>query len=185
MYNYSYEDYMNNLLGYNINTRNNMYSIPMNIEPNEDENAYIEINETKKNELEECYPEIYKIVYPMICKSCLYVTEEITPELVEKITNEIYENLETDEAPQEKRGAEVKINYSNIRNNRNIGQYNRNINENTEKEEKRQRNFFLNDLIKILVLRELIGQGNRPPRPFPPNRPPMPRNNENIDRLKF
>ena len=55
------------------------------------ENAgYIEINETKKNELEECYPEIYKIVYPMICKSCLYVTEEITPELVEKITNEIY-----------------------------------------------------------------------------------------------
>ena len=56
MYNYSYEDYMNNLLGYNINTRNNMYSIPMNIEPNEDENAYIEINETKKNELEECYP---------------------------------------------------------------------------------------------------------------------------------
>ena len=46
MYNYSYEDYMNNLLGYNINTRNNMYAIPMNIEPNEDENAYIEINET-------------------------------------------------------------------------------------------------------------------------------------------
>ena len=121
----------------------------------------------------------------MICKSCLYVTEEITPELVEKITNEIYENLETDEVPQEKRGAEVKINYSNIRNNRNIGQYNRNINPNIEKEEKRQRNFFLNDLIKILVLRELIGQGNRPPRPFPPNRPPMPRNNENIDRLKF
>ena len=157
MYNYSYEDYMNNLLGYNINTRNNMYAIPMNIEPNEDENAYIEINETKKNELEECYPEIYKIVYPMICKSYLYVTEEITPELVERITNEIYENLETDEVPQEKRGAEVKINYSNIRNNRNVGQYNRNIHEDTEKEAKRQRNIFLNDLIKILVLRELIG----------------------------
>ena len=134
-----------------------MYAIPMNIEPNEDENAYIEINETKKNELEECYPEIYKIVYPMICKQCLYVTEEITPELVERITNEIYENLETDEAPQEKRGAEVKINYSNIRNNRNVGQYNRNIHEDTEKEAKRQRNIFLNDLIKILVLRELIG----------------------------
>ena len=76
---------------------------------------------------------------------------------VERITNEIYENLETDESPQEKRGAEVKINYSNIRNNRNVGQYNRNIHEDTEKEAKRQRNIFLNDLIKILVLRELIG----------------------------
>ena len=156
MYNYSYEDYMNNLLGYNINTRNNMYAIPTDIEPNEDENAYIETNETKKNELEECYPEIYKTVYPMVCKSCLYITETITPELVEKITNEIYESLETDELPQETRSAEVKINYSNIRNNRNMGRYNRNINENTEKEEKRQRNIFLNDLIKILVLRELI-----------------------------
>ena len=157
MYNYSYEDYMNNLLGYNMNNRNNMYMMnqPM-IEPMyEEENVFTYAQ--SNSELEECYPDIYKIVYPMICKSCLYVTEEITPELVERITNEIYENLETDEAPQEKRGAEVKINYSNIRNNRNVGQYNRNIHEDTEKEAKRQRNIFLNDLIKILVLRELIG----------------------------
>ena len=73
MYNYSYEDYMNNLLGYNINTRNNMYAIPMDIEPNEDENAYIETNETKKNELEECYPEIYKIIYPMLFLNLFFI----------------------------------------------------------------------------------------------------------------
>ena len=40
---------------------------------------------------------------------------------------------------------------------------------NNNLEEKRQRNFLLNDLIKILLLRELTGE-NRPP--VPP-RPPM------------
>ena len=57
--------------------------------------------------------------------------------------------------------------------------------ENREKEEKNEnrqirRNTNLNDLIRILILRELLGRpvfpGNRPPRPTPPRlpmRPPM------------
>lgn len=169
MYNYDYNEYMNNLLGYNIAmNRNSIYN--NTIEPYENENVFT-YQQTDKA-LEECYPDIYKIVYPMVCKACLYINEEITEDLVERITNEVYENLEQDETPEEIRSAEVKINYSNIHNNRMIRDSQKNIKEN-KIEEKRQRNFLLNDLIRILVLRELIGTGRRLPRPIFTQRPSM------------
>ena len=168
MYNYSYEEYMNHLLGYANPTRQNMYTNAA--EPYEDENAFT-YNQTS-NELEECYPDIYKIVYPMVCKACMHIHEDITEDLVDRLTNEIYEAVENDEVAEETRSATMKINYSNVRNNRNIRQVTRNEHMEIPKEEKRQRNFLLNDLIKILILRELLGRGRRPPRPFPHNRPP-------------
>ena len=61
-------------------------------------------------------------------------------------------------------------NYSNFRNMRNIQKLE---DRKVEKRENRQKNFLLNDLIKILVLRELIGSGRRPNRPNH-HRPPMP-----------
>ena len=172
MQNYSYEEYMNSLLGYPMGTRN----VNANIMDTYEENNSITYNQSA-HALEECYPDIYKIVYPMICKACLFINEEITEELVERITNEIYENLEQEEMPEEKRSAQVKVNYSNVPNNRNIRYANQRIRTESIKEENcietRQRNFLLNDLIKILVLRELIGRGKRPPkRPMPP-RPPI------------
>lgn len=165
MYNYSYDEYMNNLLGYNMNVRNNMYITPNMVEPYEDENA-ITYNQQENSELEECYPDIYKIVYPMICKACLYITEEITPELVERLTNEVYEKVEQDEMPEETRSAEVKIRYNNIQNNRNMRYMPRNVELENSTEEKRQRNFLLNDLIRILIVRELLGHGHKSPRPL-------------------
>lgn len=174
MYHYSYEEYMSNLLGKN-NMTNQRNVVIDTMEPYEEGNAFITYSNQANDELEECYPEIYKIVYPMICKRCLYINEEITEELVERITNEIYEIVEQDESPQETRSAQVKVNYSNIRNNRNMRYASRNDENNHEIQEKRQRNFLLNDLIKILVLRELLGPGKRPPRPFPrPGRPLRP-----------
>ncbi len=141
------------------------------MEPYENENAFT--YEQYENELTQYYPDIYKIVYPMVCKACLYITEDITEELVERITNEIYENVENNEEPEESRF--VRENYNNIQQYRNNRYMNRNINlrNETSTDEKRQKNFLLNDLIKILVLRELIGKGRRPQRPFPyiPGRP--------------
>lgn len=177
MYNYSYEEYMNNLLGYDMNTRNNMYMSKSIEEPYEygSNFTYYEIT---NQELEKCYPDIYKIVYPMVCKACLYITEEITEGLVERITNEIYENVEQEECPEETRGTIVNISYSNIKNNRNLKYEPKTVKTQDNKEEKRQRNFLLNDLIKILVIRELLGTGKRPSRPFIPqfnNIPILPR----------
>ncbi len=175
MYNYSYEEYMNNLLVNGMpNTRNTVINT---MEPYENENAFVTTyNNQVNNQLEECYPDIYKIIYPMICKRCLYINEKITEELVERITNEIYENVEQDESPKETRSAQGTVNHSNICNNRNM-RYMPKINEtNNEVKEKRQRNFLLNDLIKILVIRELLGPGRRLQNTYPfsvPDRIPI------------
>ena len=39
-------------------------------------------------------PEIYKIIYPMVCKSCMAVDENISEDLVSRMVNEIYTNIE-------------------------------------------------------------------------------------------
>ena len=120
-------------------------------------------------ELEECYPEIYRIVYPMVQKVCNENTRPFTRELVDSMTDEVYFSIE-DRDMIENRDKDGKTSKS------------------TEKTENRQtiiRNTRLNDLIRILILRELLGRpgipgvpGGRPPRlpmrpPRPPMRPPM------------
>ena len=62
--------------------------------------------------------------------------------------------------------------YNNLKNYRNYRNIPR-IEESKVHRETRQRNYLLNDLIRILVLRELIGSGRRPQCPIPP-RPPRP-----------
>ena len=48
-------------------------------------------------------------------------------------------------------------------------------NRNEIREDRQIRNRTLRDLIRILIIRELLRRpGNRPPRPRPPMRPPFP-----------
>ena len=173
----SYEEYMNNLLGRKnvveekeVPVQNNIVinTEIENIEDNDNNivNADIDTYDIDNNEFEDFYPEIYKIVYPTVCKRCLNINEDITEELIDNITNDIYNIIEKDE---EKENVSYN-NYSNFRNMRNIQKLE---DRKVEKRENRQKNFLLNDLIKILVLRELIGSGRRPNRPNH-HRPPMP-----------
>ena len=88
MYNESYEEYIRSILGYPnyqntdfMNTYNNDY---IDNRPRNVSNA----------EIEECYPEIYKIIYPMVCKACMAINENVTEDLVSRITNEVYINVE-------------------------------------------------------------------------------------------
>lgn len=131
----SYEEYMKEILGYStsqmqdncciIDTNNNMTN-------------------TYNNEIEEFYPEIYKIIYPMICKACMNINTNVNIEIVNKITEEIYINFESTEISEE---------MNNVRryNNQRIKQdYNN-----------QYRNSLLRDLIKILVIRELFSPGKR------------------------
>ena len=83
-----------------------------------------------------------------------------------------YEAVEKDEIYDENREIVSQNSYTSFRNSRNYRNIPK-IEENRIQRETRQRNFLLNDLIRILVLRELIGSGRRLPRPNPP-RPPMP-----------
>lgn len=163
--NESYEDYIRSILGYpnyanNNISENNYQNMPT---------SNIRNSESDK-QLEACYPEIYKVVYPMINKACSNNTRPITPDLIDELTEEIYSAVEND--------TQININI-NLTNEVQTNQ-NRNISSHAKKEEIKEsraenrqfRNRGLQDLIRILLIRELLGRpGNRPP--MPPQRPPM------------
>lgn len=109
MYYKNYEDYMRAVLGYPIE-RQNTYSNYSNnyLQANntnlatqymQAENSYTITNNKKYNENDflNFYPEIYKIVNPMVCKICENNNEPITKELIQKMTDEVYNNLEETE----------------------------------------------------------------------------------------
>ena len=143
-----YEQYMRNVLGYQA-MNNNTYDMYYD---NWDMLNMASLNNIQMQELENCYPEIYTIVYPMVQRACSQNTRPITRELIDNMTDEIYFAIE-DKEMLENRNKEEKGEDRQIR-----------------------RNTNLNDLIRILILRELLGRpgfpGGRPPQPRPP-RPPM------------
>lgn len=186
MYYQNYEDYMRTVLGYPVERREEY--IPL------EQNYSFETRLTNAKELEACYPEIYKVINPIVCEVCNNYNGNYTRENIDLMVNEVYKrvnlnneinikiNLDNriDNRTQEK---EINRN-SNIKANTNIN-YNRVSEEktkrNTESENNRQirpNNPFLNDLIRILILNQILGGGSffpqRPPRPRPPVRPPMP-----------
>ena len=143
-----YEQYMRNVLGYQA-MNNNTYDMYYD---NWEMSNMASMNYIQMQELENCYPEIYTIVYPMVQRACSQNTRPITRELIDNMTDEIYYSIE-DKEMLENRNKEEKGEDRQIR-----------------------RNTNLNDLIRILILRELLGRpgfpGGRLPRPRPP-RPPM------------
>ena len=160
MYDETYEEYIRSILGYPTQSIANM--IPDNYAQ---ENNTIRVNQQLKN----YYPEVYKVLQPMVTKLCMENTNELTQEEIERMTDEIYTSFENSETPE-------KGNQENRQENRNV----------------RDRS-LMRDLIKILILQELLGNSRPPKRPpnwrpnprppFGPNfpvgpRPPMmPRNN--------
>lgn len=169
MYQESYEDYIRSILGY-PNYEDHSENCCMT-------NAY-ETMPMENMQLESCYPEIYKVVYPMINKACSTNTKPITEELIDELTNEIYLSIENDNE------INVTINLTNevgTTNNRNMNAISSKMNHTNEKtqenrgEDRQFRNRGLQDLIRILLIREFLGRprpGHRPPRP--PMRPPFP-----------
>ena len=165
MFNESYEEYIRSILGYPnyqsnnyINTYNNEYA------QNRQRNS-------SNSEIEGCYPEIYKIIYPMINKACRNNFEPITPELVERITDDIYSSVEADNQINININLTNEIgtneNRSDNTSRRDIKKENNKINNIQEDkkienrgEDRQFRNRNLRDLIKILIIRELLGGSN-------------------------
>lgn len=168
MYNESYEEYIRSILGY-PNYQNNSYMNTYN-------NDYLQDRQrdSSNEEIEGCYPEIYRIIYPMVKKACANNVESITPELIERMTNDIYSSIEAD--------TQINVNNVNINLTNEIGtNENRSINaskkdikpennrsitlqEDSRRENRREDRQFgnrnLRDLIKILIIRELLRRGN-------------------------
>lgn len=142
MYN-SYEEYMQSRLGYNVpnntyNTNSNYYGVTR-INPN-------------MQRINEFYPEIYGIVYPVVQKVCSRKSMyNISEEILEQMVNEVYDVIEPREKIEDTR--EVLKN-GDVRNPRA-----------KETRKPRPNNYLLRDLIKILIIRELLSSGNNN---FPP-----------------
>lgn len=192
------------------------------------------------SEIEECYPEIYGIVYPMVQKACRDITEPVSKNDVEKMVEELYGSLEGNddinvnitlnnnidnlnsikfeqnqgnsvELNRKEEKQETKYNQQTIKQpNRSTGLFKPNIepkreipmqnkievnqenmrttSDNSkiiekslqEQKETRYCNNGLCDIIRILLVRELLGGANKPnkPSPYPPfgpgPRPPYP-----------
>ena len=190
MYNNVYQEYINNMMG--TLPRNEMdfqNNSSMNL------NTYSNFQPTNM-ELEKLYPDLYKLLYPMVQAACMRNTKTITAETIDEMVNDIYSNFTSDEA------ISLNINLTNdVRsgssNNSKVEKSSnakismtsqtetRNKSEGENRVIRRPNNYLLNDLIRILLIRELLGRpGNFPPnRPgFPPPRPPFrPRDIQSVD----
>ena len=217
-YNIMYSDYQNR------------YGMPNYYDYCDYPNGYNYEDTRGNSKIEECYPEIYGIVYPMVQKACRNITEPVSKEDVEKMVEELYGNLEGNDdinlnitlnnnidnsnliqVEQKQTNSMERIRTENNRpNNRSTGLFkpnvepkretsiplkaeqkqdvrnniqNSNILEKAKQDNKETRycNNGLCDIIRILLVRELLGgpnrPGNRPPfKPYPPFGPwPGPR----------
>ena len=189
MYDNQYEEYIRSVLGYPSTANMNQNQMYQNEYPNPSQ-----IN--MRNELEDFYPEIYKIIYPMVQKACDGNMMANSREEIEQMTDEIYSAIEDNNQ------INININLGNTISTTNMNRtQNRNEmskdeaqKKSSEKQEVENRNIEgesrisprnnnLRDLIKILLIRELLRRRHNhfPPRPphnpRPPMRPPiMPRN---------
>ena len=161
----NYEEYMQTVLGYNVTP--NTY--------NRDVENYYDVMQVNPNmqELNRFYPEIYGIVYPVVQKVCgRRSLSNVSEEQISQMVEEVYNVIEPGDDIVEQ--GEAPLRNGDVRNPR----------AKETRQVSRRNNPMLRDLIRILLLRELI-QGGRPgfypgrpgnmppppppPRPFPPN----------------
>ena len=88
-----YEDYMRSVLGYVPTNYRDTYDMSYG---NSDMYDAVMVSNMSmmsnmnNEELENCYPDIYRIVYPMVQRTCNQNTRTVTRELVDSMTDEIY-----------------------------------------------------------------------------------------------
>lgn len=143
----SYDDYMRSMLGYpNMDMCMNMQT------PTPYQNMY-----QASDNLERMYPDTYRIVYPMVVSACNMVTMPVTEEMLDRMTDDIYDRAANDS----RINIDINIGLESREDNND-----RQISNESRQRIPRRRNRFFRDLIRILLLRELLGR-----RPRFPNRP--------------
>ena len=90
--NQTYDDYIRSILGYPMQN-NNMYQNNTYFQSYDNMPSY---RNQDDEDLENMYPEIDKIIFPMIQKACDSNTRAITRETVDSMVDDIYSSIETD-----------------------------------------------------------------------------------------
>ncbi len=183
-----YDEYMQNLMGVDYSPYSNTY------DPYERNQQYFNqidnyeqynypysqampYNYQHRNsivaDLDNLYPEIYKIIYPMVKRAIDKNVKPISDDVLDDLTNEIYHHLEAENFIN----INVNVNSKNSVDASGSNSENNRVDSNdVENRASRQRNNPVMDLIKILLIRELNERPGywrpRPPRPMP-HRPPF------------
>lgn len=161
MYNQTYDDYMRNVLGYpNFDGYRNIGMNPMNTMGVNSMNTMVNMNTQDMycDDIEQLYPETYRIVYPMVCMSCdriQFSTMPVTDEMITRMTDDIYDQVESD----------GRINI-NVNITTDVREKSSTSDPRSETRQRRPRNPFLQDFIRVLLLRELLRRRRFPMRPF-------------------
>jgi len=156
MYESDYEKYMKSVLGYSsIGNANTYYDGRTYFPYSEDITLENDMVDSKK--IESLYPEIYRLLKPMVTKACNNNrSNEITKDLLEQMAMDIYSSIEPDKIPQYIENIDNRQNGKTVQNNVDDQRGCKNC------------NLLMKDLIKILLLNQIIS--SRPPKP---PRPPI------------
>lgn len=140
-------DNMRNTMGYsNMNCPNMCMNMQMpfqNINPSYDA-------------LERMYPDTYRIIYPMIVSVCNVATEPFTEEMLDRMTDDIFNRIVADPRINIDMDSETISSANNPSNERTNDPATRN--DPMPKRDTRNRNRFFRDFIRILLIRELLGR---------------------------
>lgn len=146
----NYDEYMRNILG-----QSNMGYLNVNCPNFYNQSPYQNYSQSCEY-LETLYPDTYRIIYPMIVSACNMINSPITENMLEQMTDDIYDSAEAD--------GRINIDIDvgiEVRENENNSEQ---CIDESRQIHNRPRNRFLRDLIKILLLRELL---RRPKSAFP------------------
>ena len=154
----SYEDYMRNTLNYsgmgspmgmqgtscpNMNCQN------MCITPYSNMASTQMMWQDSSCDLERMYPDSYRVVYPMVVSTCRNVSMPVTEDMIDRMTDDIYDRAVADGRINVDINVEVETREDSKEEDRQM------IN---RPPRRRRRNRFFRDLIRILLLRELLGR---------------------------
>lgn len=158
----NYDDYMRSVLGHSNMNCSNMGC--MDCSNMNYSNMYMNNPAQYQNMFQSCdyletmYPDTYRVVYPMVVSACNMVNSPVTEDMLDRMTNDIYDRAETDGR------INIDINVGvEVRENNDSKQVS-----SDSRQMRPRRNRFFRDLIRILLIRELL---RRRRRPGFPNRP--------------
>lgn len=142
---------------------------------------YLFLNTANNAYLEKFYPEIYRLLNPMIKHVCMKNVNQLSENTINEMVEEVYSNFVSDPNSVDdfnlrhefKSGKSLETSVTGKSKN-SISSTSRR-NEAIEKRQIKEENYMLRDLIKILIIRELIAIPgvNRPSLQELPLRPPF------------
>lgn len=165
-----YEEYMKEVLGYK-GIHNQCFACGGGNCYNTMQMAQYQGRERAYNNIEQMYPKIYKTINPIVCQMCAENTLPITEDLISNMTDKIYNtvitrieadniiniNVSTSNTSSNENSKTIKAK-TNIENNRNPNNMAISQVHPQSKPEEHPRNSLLNDLIRILILNNLLNQ---------------------------